>query len=164
MVLIILLQVTIVLIVLRVIKQGDPLFVLVVLLDRVVQEVLLQRNRYRAEKLLIVQVLYNDANDFFRLGIPQGHHDRVGIFQIGAVHEFHIPVDIESHFFFVFFVVNAWLEINVVYLHIQLVAKLELGASYITEADVMNIIRGQNRKELPVLAPLSLLTYFASLA
>lgn len=130
MVLVIFLQFSIELIVFRVIEERDPLLVLVILYDLLVEEVLLERHRDGAEELLVVQVLHNDANNFFWLGVAKRDHHSVRVFKVGAVYEFHVPVDIEADLFLVLVVVHARLKVNIVHFDIELVTELELGTPY----------------------------------
>ena len=128
-VLVVVLQIAVKFVVLGVVEQRDPLLVLVVLYDLVVQKVLLEGHTDRAEELVIFLVLHNDANDLLRLGIFERHHNGVRLFQVGAVNEFHVPVGVETHFILVLVVKDTRLKVDIVDVHIELVAKCELSAS-----------------------------------
>ena len=53
------------------------------------------------------------------------------LFEIAAVNKFHVSVDIESHFFFIFIVELAWFEVDVEYSDVQLETEAKFGTSYI---------------------------------
>lgn len=137
-VLVVLLEVAIEFIVLRVVEERDPLLVLLVLLDGVVQEVLLERNTDRAKELVVVLILNDNTDDFLRFGAPEGHHDGVRLFEVGAVDELHVSVSVEAHFFFVLVVELTWLEVNVVNMHVELVPEIVLSTSYPTRITRVN--------------------------
>ena len=112
-ILVVFLEVAIVLVIFRVVEERNPLLVFMVLDNRLVEEVLLEGQANRAEERIIVQILHNDANHFLRLGVPKRNHDGVRLLEIAAVNEFHISVDVESHFFFVLIVELPRFEVDV---------------------------------------------------
>ena len=129
MILVVVLKIAIIFIVLGIIEEGNPLLVLVVLDHRVTEEVLLQRDANRAEELLVIQILHDNADDLLRLGVAQRHHDSVRVLQIRTIYEFHVPVGVETNFIFVFSIIDTRLEVDVIYTHVQLEAEAELCTS-----------------------------------
>lgn len=75
---IVIFKVTIELVILWIIEKSHPLCILVILGDRIIQEILFQWDRDRAEELLVLKILDDDADNLLGFCITKRNHDGMG--------------------------------------------------------------------------------------